>query len=218
MSAPVSLPGAGTRQLVSASQVSRNQARAFWRWLPADCWGAHETVQVALGRPGHELSAALDAALADEPAVLTDPVTAGERISAVDVLRGVALLGISLINITLFGLPCEGKRNLLLGSSTETDTIIWFVVAVLFEGKMRALFSILFGSGVILLTERFERRGDVGRWPMSTIAARCGYWPSGWSTPISCGPGTSSLPTASQDCFYTPSASCVGQRSWLLAW
>jgi uncharacterized protein len=110
-----------------------------------------------------ELAAAVDAALADEPATLTDPVTAGERISAVDVLRGVALLGILLINIPLFGLPYEGKRDLLLGSSHDTDTIVWFVVTVLFEGKMRALFSILFGAGVILLTERFERRGDVGR-------------------------------------------------------
>jgi uncharacterized protein len=107
--------------------------------------------------------AAGDAPLATEPATLTDPVTIAERISAVDVMRGVALLGILLINITSFGLPYEGKRKLLLGSPDNTDTIVWFVVAVLFEGKMRALFSMLFGAGVILLTERFERRGDVGR-------------------------------------------------------
>ena len=80
-----------------------------------------------------------------------------------DVLRGVALLGILLINITSFGLPIEGKRNLLLDSPHDIDTIVWFVMTVLFEGKMRALFSIVFGAGVILLTERFERRGDVGR-------------------------------------------------------
>ncbi len=104
-----------------------------------------------------------DSALTTEPATLTDPVTASERISAVDVLRGIALLGILLVNITSFALPYEGKRGLLLGSPHDTDTVVWFVVAVLFEGKMRALFSMLFGAGVILLTERFERRGDVGR-------------------------------------------------------
>jgi uncharacterized protein len=98
-----------------------------------------------------------------EPATLTDPVTSSERISAVDVLRGVALLGILLINITSFALPYDGKRSLVLSAPYDTDTIVWFVVAVLFEGKMRALFSMLFGGGVILLTERFERRGDVGR-------------------------------------------------------
>ena len=97
------------------------------------------------------------------PATLTDPVTSAERISAVDVLRGVALLGILLVNITMFGLPYEGARDLLLSSPSDADTIVWFVVSVLFEGKMRALFSMLFGAGVILLTERFESRADVAR-------------------------------------------------------
>ena len=117
---------------------------------------------------GHDSAAAREPpaagdALAAEPATLTDPVTVAERISAVDVLRGVALLGILLINITSFGLPYDGQRDLLLDSSHDTDTLVWFVMTVLFEGKMRALFSIVFGAGVILLTERFERRGDVSR-------------------------------------------------------
>lgn len=95
-----------------------------------------------------------------EPATLTDPTAREERISAVDVLRGVALLGILLINITSFALPCDGKRNLLDDAPGAADTIVWFVMSVFFEGKMRALFSMLFGASVILLTERFERRGE----------------------------------------------------------
>jgi uncharacterized protein len=102
----------------------------------------------------------VDRVLTGEPATLTDPVSGLERISAIDVLRGVALLGILLINITSFALPYEGTRALLEGSPRDPNTMVWFVVAVLFEGKMRALFSMLFGAGVILLTERFERRGD----------------------------------------------------------
>jgi len=105
----------------------------------------------------------VDRVLTGEPATLTDPVSGLERISAIDVLRGVALLGILLINITSFALPYEGTRTLLAGSPRDPNTIVWFVVAVLFEGKMRALFSMLFGAGVILLTERFERRGDFAR-------------------------------------------------------
>ncbi|HEY1598612.1 MAG TPA: DUF418 domain-containing protein [Pirellulales bacterium] len=101
--------------------------------------------------------------LAAEPATLTDPVAVADRISAIDVLRGAALLGILLINITDFGLPFEGQHNLIVDSPRDTNTNVWFVTTVLFEGKMRALFSIVFGAGVILLTERFERRGDVGR-------------------------------------------------------
>ena len=111
--------------------------------------------------PVNDLSASLAAGPAAEAsATLTDPVTAAERISAVDVLRGVALLGILLINILSFGLPYEGKHALLAGAPHDSDTIVWFVVMTLFEGKMRAMFSMLFGGGVILLTERFERRGD----------------------------------------------------------
>jgi uncharacterized protein len=106
------------------------------------------------------VSTVVDRVLTAEPVTLTDPVTGLERISAIDVLRGVALLGILLINITSFGLPYEGLRELVEGSPRDTDTIVWAVVAVLFEGKMRALFSMLFGAGVILLTERFERRKD----------------------------------------------------------
>ena len=56
-------------------------------------------------------SSAVGHDLAPEPDTLTDPVAVNERISAVDVLRGVALLGILLINITSFGLPYEGKSS-----------------------------------------------------------------------------------------------------------
>ncbi|HEY2839190.1 MAG TPA: DUF418 domain-containing protein [Pirellulales bacterium] len=104
--------------------------------------------------------AAIDPVSMLVPATLTDPVACDDRISAVDVLRGVALLGILLINITSFGLPCNGKGNLLDASPGDVNTVVWFVTTVLFKGKMRALFSMLFGASVILLTERFERRGD----------------------------------------------------------
>jgi len=101
-----------------------------------------------------------DSAALIDPTTLTDPVTREDRISAVDVLRGVALLGILLINVTSFGLPWDGQRSLVEDPPNSADTIVWFVIDVLFEGKMRALFSMLFGASVILLTERFERRGE----------------------------------------------------------
>ena len=86
--------------------------------------------------------------------------TPGERISAVDALRGVALLGILLLNIEMFGLAENGHQDLLVGGISNPDLIVWAVMQVLFEGKMRAIFSMLFGAGVVLLTSRLERRGD----------------------------------------------------------
>ena len=45
------------------------------------------------------------------------------------------------------------------GPHATVNTVLWFLRWILAEGKMRALFSMLFGAGIILLTERAESRG-----------------------------------------------------------
>ncbi|HCR00733.1 MAG TPA: DUF418 domain-containing protein, partial [Acidobacteria bacterium] len=85
------------------------------------------------------------------------PVEEHARIGSIDVLRGFALLGILLLNITAFGLHSAGYFNPLvpLGETVadrELNVRVWGAVSVLFEGAMRALFSMLFGAGVVLFT------------------------------------------------------------------
>ncbi len=88
------------------------------------------------------------------------PVIAEDRISSVDVLRGFALLGILLMNIQNFGLPGEAYGNpAAWAGATGWNLYYWVANQILFEGKMRFLFSMLFGAGAVLLTERAERRG-----------------------------------------------------------
>ena len=88
------------------------------------------------------------------------PVQSGERIDSVDVLRGFALLGILLLNILAFGLPGAAYFNPAVDGATEgADLWAYIVNWLFFEGAMRALFSMLFGAGVILLTSRAEARG-----------------------------------------------------------
>lgn len=95
------------------------------------------------------------------PAVETQaPVGRQERVSAVDVLRGVSLLGILLMNILDFGLPRAYDDPTNAGGATGINLWTWFTVSVLFEGKMRAIFSMLFGAGLILMTSRADERGD----------------------------------------------------------
>jgi uncharacterized protein len=99
--------------------------------------------------------------MGDAPCALA-PVTGKDRIETVDVLRGVALLGILLMNILSFGLPLGGgdPNNVLInGPSTKANVAYWLVCQILFEGKLRALFSMLFGAGVLLQTARGEARG-----------------------------------------------------------
>ena len=88
---------------------------------------------------------------------MATPVEERARIESIDVLRGFALLGILLLNITLFGLHSAGYFNPLVplgetAADQELNVRVWGAVSVLFEGAMRALFSMLFGAGVVLFT------------------------------------------------------------------
>lgn len=96
-----------------------------------------------------------------QEAALAGPVAQQERISSVDVLRGFALLGILVMNIGDYALPGDFDYNpSSLGPLSKLNLLLWAGRFILFEGKMRALFSMLFGAGVILLTSRLEKRGD----------------------------------------------------------
>jgi uncharacterized protein len=88
------------------------------------------------------------------------PVLGEERIRAMDTLRGVAVLGILLMNILGFAYPFAASFDPTLGGGTTGVNLwIWAANTALFEGKMRAIFSMLFGAGMLVLTSRLEARG-----------------------------------------------------------
>ena len=88
------------------------------------------------------------------------PVAERQRVASIDVLRGFALLGILLINITGFGLPIDAMDDpTLAGGAGGRNLLVWTIMEVVVEGAMFATFSMLFGAGVILLTSRAEARG-----------------------------------------------------------
>jgi uncharacterized protein len=98
---------------------------------------------------------------ASTPALLRATDTR-ERIAALDVLRGGALLGILVMNIDTFGSP-EGFHDIPLDvlswPYSSVNMALFLIKWIFFEGKMRGLFSMLFGAGVILMTDRAQRRG-----------------------------------------------------------
>jgi uncharacterized protein len=89
--------------------------------------------------------------------------TAGERVEALDALRGFALLGILLANILYWSgwsLMNEAQRLALAGA----DGVLWqyrFHHLVV-DGKFYTLFSLLFGAGFALQLARIEGRGGNG--------------------------------------------------------
>jgi len=90
------------------------------------------------------------------------PVSQKERIDIIDILRGVALLGILLMNIPYFSNPEQASFNLRVYNEwSGPNYYTWWAVVGLFEGTMRAMFTILFGAGCLLLIRRLEKKQDI---------------------------------------------------------
>lgn len=88
------------------------------------------------------------------------PTAAGDRITNLDAVRGVAVLGILLMNGVAFGLGTGPYFNLDAGgSSTALDWLIGGFGEVFVDQKFMALFSMLFGAGIVLFADRAEAKG-----------------------------------------------------------
>jgi uncharacterized protein len=83
---------------------------------------------------------------------------------SLDAIRGIAVMGILLMNIISFAMPETAYLNpTAFGHHSPGDWIMWAVMAILVDGKFRGLFSILFGASMLLIYERAEAGGADGR-------------------------------------------------------
>ena len=86
--------------------------------------------------------------------------TTTDRIAALDILRGVAVMGILAMNIVAFALILPANFNpLAMGDATAVDRGVYLFNYVVFDDKMRGLFSMLFGASMLLVVERAEAKG-----------------------------------------------------------
>ncbi|MUP44442.1 DUF418 domain-containing protein [Gramella sp. BOM4] len=93
-----------------------------------------------------------------KPTSLT-PVKASERIHSLDIMRGIVLCGILLMNINGFGLAGAYADPTVAGGASGINLWTWITTSMFFEGTMRALFSLLFGVGMFILLSRLEKKG-----------------------------------------------------------
>jgi len=107
----------------------------------------------------------LDAAPATEtpadppiPAPLA-PVAESQRIEALDVVRGFALLGILLMNIEWFNRPFAAFNEGMPRGLTGPDWLASWFIAYFVQGKFWTIFSLLFGMGFAVMLVRAERAG-----------------------------------------------------------
>lgn len=104
---------------------------------------------------------------------MAGPVSRAERLVALDVLRGVAVLGILVMNIYAFAMPFAAYANPLAWGGTEPlNVTTWIVTHVMFDQKFMSIFSILFGAGIVLMNERSLQKAA----PFGRIFYRRQFW------------------------------------------
>lgn len=90
-----------------------------------------------------------------EPPPAPGPVLGAERIDSMDVLRGVAVMGILVMNIQSFSMPDPAYNNpTTYGDLTGANYSVWYWSHVLAEFKFITIFSMLFGAGILVMRDR----------------------------------------------------------------
>ena len=88
------------------------------------------------------------------------PVEESRRYVSVDMLRGVAVLGILAMNVVAFAWPRPVYDTPTLAPChTRLDLAIWMLTYIVFDTKMMTIFSMLFGAGLVLTSNRAEEQG-----------------------------------------------------------
>jgi uncharacterized protein len=89
------------------------------------------------------------------------PVTSGQRIDTLDFIRGLAVMGILAANIVAFGQPMDAYMypSAFLTDPGDPGGWMWIAQFILIDGKMRGLFTLLFGAGMYLFMEKAWARG-----------------------------------------------------------
>jgi uncharacterized protein len=87
------------------------------------------------------------------------PITANQRIEALDVVRGFALLGIFLMNIEYFNRTLTSLNEGMPRGLTGIDWFASWFIAYFVQGKFWTIFSLLFGMGFAVMLARAAQAG-----------------------------------------------------------
>ena len=88
------------------------------------------------------------------------PLHQQERILSIDILRGLAVLGILVMNIQHFSMPQAAYINpTAYGDLNGLNRWVWILSHMLASEKFMSIFSMLFGASLLLFTRRAEIKG-----------------------------------------------------------
>ena len=83
------------------------------------------------------------------------------RFITLDAMRGFAVMGILAMNIIGFAMPEWAYITpAAFGGDSVADRVIWLFSFIFIDGKMRGLFSLLFGASMMLVIDRAIAKGE----------------------------------------------------------
>ncbi len=86
------------------------------------------------------------------------PVSSTDRIISLDILRGFAILGILIMNIQSFSMVGAAYLNpTAFGDFTGINKWTWLLSHVFADNKFMTIFSMLFGAGIILMSDKYGK-------------------------------------------------------------
>src|SRR5688572_7535466 len=84
-----------------------------------------------------------------------------ERITSLDIVRGIAVMGIFSVNVVHFSMIEAAYFNPgAYGGRTGEDLVVWIANMLVVDGKFRSLFSMLFGASMLLVIDRAEAKAE----------------------------------------------------------
>lgn len=87
------------------------------------------------------------------------PTAKAERIQSLDLLRGIAILGILIMNIQSMSMPGAAYINpTAYGDLEGLNYWVWVLSHLFADQKFMTLFSVLFGAGILLVSQRMEEK------------------------------------------------------------
>ncbi len=93
------------------------------------------------------------------PVAVATPISEASRITTIDMLRGFALLGILLMNIPGFSMA-QFSFEIFKNDPSNPNFWLYEFIGIVFEGKMRAMFGMVFGAGVLLFIANKGTKGS----------------------------------------------------------
>ena len=83
------------------------------------------------------------------------PVSEKQRIEQLDVLRGIAVLGIFVMNVQAFAMPAILYIDpLAMGEINSGEYVAWYLTQVFANTKFMAIFTVLFGAGLAMMAAK----------------------------------------------------------------